>query len=233
MSSIGNYLGNFLYNLFLGVTYTACGVFAGVAIVSKFVYESPEISHDYKTEEIPFEEEYKDILDEVTEYRGEIPKEELENLREKTISITSPNGDIIMYYDSENEAFHYYCDTKNLTYGTLEHVARRYVLEYDCKCLYIDMDKEMERLKMEAEEMESAKNKLEEKEKEEPTYSVFAIFKNYKTDEKKNVPKIKKQANRFKYLGKIKDSLDAEEVKKSDSQEFVNIDYASFKKKKE
>ena len=146
------------------------------------------------------------------------------------------------FYDYENEAFHYYSDSKTHTFKALETVARKYVLDYDCKALYHDMDKELEELKEKAEaeaeaekaeaEAEKAEAEKEEAEKEPDSvgWNPFANFRNYKIETKENnKPNINKKINKFKYLGRLEDyNKNNMEEKK---QEFIEIDYNSFKKK--
>ena len=152
-------------------------------------------------EELEFEEEYKQELEAVTEWKEDFTEDELKELRENNIYIETPNGDVIMFYDYENEAFHYYSDSKTHTFKALETVARKYVLDYDCKALYHDMDKELEELKEKAEadaeaekaEAEKAEAEKAEAEKAEAEKDInnggwnpFANFKNYKTEKKEN-----------------------------------------------
>ena len=204
----------------------------------KNINKAKTLEDDSEDDYIEFEEEYKQELEAVTEWQEEFTEDELKELRESTIYIETPNGNVIMFYDYENEAFHYYSDSKTHTFKALETVARKYVLDYDCKALYHDMDKELNELKEKAEaEKEESKKKESEKEseKEKPdsgSWSPFASFKSYKTETKENKkPEIKKKINKFKYLGRLEDyNKNNMEEKK---QEFIEIDYNSFKKKNE
>ena len=182
-------------------------------------------------EELESEEEYKQELEAVTEWKEEFTEDELKELREYNIYIETPNGDVIMFYDYENEAFHYYSDSKTHTFKALETVARKYVLDYDCKALYHDMDKELEELKEKAEAEAEAEKAEAEKEPDSVGWNPFANFRNYKTEKKENnTIEIKKKINKFKYLGRIdeyKNNCNENEKK----QDFVEIDYSSYKKK--
>jgi hypothetical protein len=206
----------------------------------KKINKTKTLESDNEEEEMEFEEEYKQELEAVTEWKEIFTEDELKELRENNIYIETPNGDVIMFYDYENEAFHYYSDSKTHTFKALETVARKYVLDYDCKALYHDMDKELEELKEKAEEEkaeEEEKAKAEkaeaEKEKNDGGWNPFANFKNYKTEKKENnTIKIKKKINKFKYLGRIdeyKNNCNENEKK----QDFVEINYSSYKKKNE
>ena len=206
---------------------------------SVFKLKKIDSDSDSNDEEINFEEEYKEELDAVTEWKETYTKEELKEFKNNIVNLETPNGDVIMFYDYENEAFHYYSDSKTHTFKALETVARKYVLNYDCKALYHDMDKELEELKEKAEAEKAEAEKAEETEKKEKAeaqeesdsggWNPFASFKNYKIETKENKkPEIKKKINKFKYIGRLED-YNAEEKK----QEFIEIDYASFKKKNE
>ena len=202
----------------------------------KSIYKTKTLEDESEDDDIEFEEEYKQELEAVTEWQKEFTEDELKELRESNIYIETPNGNVIMFYDYENEAFHYYSDSKTHTFKALETVARKYVLDYDCKALYHDMDKELNELKEKAEKAEEEKAEEEkaeaEKEPDSGGWNPFANFRNYKIETKEdNKPDIKKKINKFKYLGRLEDyNKNNTEEKK---QEFVEIDYSSFKKKKE
>ena len=50
------------------------------------------------------------------------------NLSLKTITETTPRGDVLMYYSSKQGAFVYHSKTKEIPYKYLETVARKYVI---------------------------------------------------------------------------------------------------------
>lgn len=129
--------------------------------------------------------------------RRKISREEwtkrIEGLVTKKIIEETPLGKVLMYYDSKNETFCYH-GKKNIPYNYLETVARKYVRKYDCRPLYIDSRKELEKAReqerkelekqQEKEKIEAEKMKAED---EDPAISksssdndVFANFKNYK-----------------------------------------------------
>ena len=205
------------------------------------VFKSKKIDSDSDSEdeEINFEEEYKEELDAVTEWKETYTEDELKELRENVVHLETPNGEVVMFYDYENEAFHYYSNSKTHTFKALETVARKFVLNYDCKALYHDMDKELEELKEKAEEEKSEVEKAEAEKaeaKKEPDCGVwnpFASFKNYKTEIKENKkPEIKKKINKFKYLGRL-DEYKNKCNENDEKQKFIEIDYSSYKKKNE
>ena len=63
---------------------------------------------------------------------------ELAQLHYKVVTETTDFGDIHMLYDAKTETFWYYTDhLKEVSYTLLEAVARKYVVEYKCKRLYL------------------------------------------------------------------------------------------------
>lgn len=53
----------------------------------------------------------------------------------------TPLGNVYMYYNADNSSFEYYSD-KTVPFPVLETVARRYVIIYRCKELYVDIANE-------------------------------------------------------------------------------------------
>jgi hypothetical protein len=139
------------------------------------------------------EEEKKELEGEKKE---EGKKEEIEISKNNILFETTPNGNILMFYDSKRASFIYYADTA-IPYRYLESVARKYVTTYHCLHLYIDMKKEIaeaekkindkkleEKQRLEEEEKkrleDNDKNKdNENKETKEVPRNVFAKLKNY------------------------------------------------------
>ena len=82
--------------------------------------------------------------------------EQLKKFNKKIIIEHTPLGNVIMFYNHSKLAFEYYSDL-TIPYRYLETVSRKYVLTYDYRPLYIDME----------EELKEYERKLQEKEKEE------------------------------------------------------------------
>ena len=120
----------------------------------------------------------------------------------------TPLGNVFMcYHYNENDnalnAFHYYSDS-TIPYGFLEVVAKKYVLSFDCKMLYVDIQNEMEKTKKRQEEQkakicEDVKTaQLSPRPATKP--NVFAKFKEYNRDTMSHSkellqPKLSHQAN--------------------------------------
>jgi len=117
---------------------------------------------------------------------------DLESLKNSIVVEHTPLGNVAMHYDIKREAFVYYSDSV-MPYRYLEVVARKYVITFHCKRVFIDMEDEINKAKTKIEEQKNAK-KLEEEQaqqaqaeekqeldlKEEPKKkNVFATFKTY------------------------------------------------------
>jgi len=119
----------------------------------------------------------------------------LNNLKNSIIIENTPKGNIIMFWNNKRETFTYYSDS-TIPYSILEVVARKYVLTYNCKKLYINMFIELELAEKKFLELNSLKSKKQvvepitetniESDKIIPS-NVFAKFKNYNKDNNKNV----------------------------------------------
>ena len=116
---------------------------------------------------------------------------DVESLKNSIVVEHTPLGNVAMHYDIKREAFVYYSDSV-MPYRSLEVVARKYVITFHCKRVFIDMEDEINKAKTKIEEQKNAK-KLEEEQaqqaqaenqalelKEEPKKkNVFANFKTY------------------------------------------------------
>ena len=120
---------------------------------------------------------------------------DVESLKNSIVVEHTPLGNVAMHYDIKREAFVYYSDSV-MPYRYLEVVARKYVITFHCKRVFIDMEDEINKAKTKIEEQKNAK-KLEEEQaqaekqkqqaenpelelKDEPKKkNVFANFKTY------------------------------------------------------
>jgi hypothetical protein len=144
---------------------------------------------------------------------------------------STPNGNVIMYYDSYKKGFSYYSDLQ-MNYATLNAVAMKYALVYLCRDLFVDETivpaknlSPLIQLEKEQEKKEREKEK-EKKREENRDYGIdkevlksgpFAKLKNYKLEGKSNDEMKKTEItqdksdekwkimsmNKFLYLGKI------------------------------
>ena len=140
---------------------------------------------------------------------------------------TTPRGEIIMHYDGETKSFHYYSNSKNIPYSTLDAVARKYVCLHKDATIYIDIRDEVQKGREKGlKQDEDNKSKLERNKNKSGTSgggiggkilssakkSLFATFKNYKTGRnatnplfhgKKDVVVMKENINKFIYKGTL------------------------------
>lgn len=131
------------------------------------------------------EDDIKMIVDErIKNYQI---KKHLERLQNCYIIEKTPLGNVIMIYNSERETFQYYSDN-TIPYRYLEPVGRKYVITFDCRPIFVDMEEELkiaEEKLNEKEEQEKSKldeeMKIAENKNNEilPKKNVFAKFKSY------------------------------------------------------
>jgi hypothetical protein len=116
--------------------------------------------------EIKYEEKYMEKYNSLEE--NVLRDNTLENLKNNIIIENTPLGNVLMYYDNKRETFVYFSDN-SIPYRYLEVVSRKYVTTYNCKNLYVNMEKELEdaKKKQKEKELEDAKKKQEEKEKDD------------------------------------------------------------------
>ena len=66
----------------------------------------------------------------------------LERLQNCFVLETTPHGNVLMIYDTSRGSFKYYSDN-TIPYRYLEPVARKYVKQFNCRPLYVDMEEEL------------------------------------------------------------------------------------------
>ena len=119
----------------------------------------------------------------------------------------TPLGNVIMIYNNIRGTFDYYSDS-NIPYRFLETVGRKYVISFNCRQIFIDMEEELKLYELKLKEKEDKeKEEKEEKEDEEKARANGDIkndVKNdVKNDKKKNVFAKFKSYNREAGSGKV------------------------------
>ena len=133
----------------------------------------------------------KQATKQATEY---VIKLKIDKLKNGFIMEYTPVGNVLMHYDAERETFKYYSDN-NVPYKYLDVVCRKFVKQFDCRPIYVDMEeeinlfkdqleKEKDRLEKEKERLEKEKERLEKDMVIKPLPTVekkkiFAKFKSY------------------------------------------------------
>lgn len=138
--------------------------------------------------EVPYHDKYLDKFKSMSSVNESL---DVDSLKNSMVVEHTPLGNVAMYYDNKREAFVYYSDSV-MPYRYLEVVARKYVITFKCKSVFIDMEDEINKAKTKIEEQKNVKKLEEEKEQEQKQKqteaeikeeakkkNVFANFKNY------------------------------------------------------
>ena len=195
----------------------------------------------------------EESIEKATNY---VINERLDKLINNIIIETTPLGNVIMMYNNKKEVFEYYCDN-TVPYRFLETVARKYVVTYFCRPLYIVMEEELqESEKKLVEQQNNAKRKAEEelanKSTIVPKKSVFAKFKSYNKEAlsgqvnkaappKNSIPNntstnndkpilLKERANRYNFQGKTANFSLLKKVDKKLVNKKLAMTFSDFKK---
>jgi len=201
-----------------------------------------------KVHETAFENRYFTEYDDLEE--KDLTDKFVKDLTLNVIREETPKGEVLMYYGHEMESFIYYSKTKEIPYKYLETLARKYVIMYDCKRIYIDIRKEYEKGLNKYKEMKE--NKTPESGtggtggSEKKKKQLFVSFKTYNRKGEVNIKQkdkiyiLREKANRYSYRGKIEEYKEEEQNEKMDelsdcmeSNGVVKekkIDFSSFKK---
>ena len=206
--------------------------------------EDDDTSETTSTEvpEIAFENRYFTEYDDLEE--KDLTEEFVKDLTLNVIREETPKGEILMYYTHETESFIYYSKTKEIPYKYLETLARKYVIIYDCKKLYVDIRKEYEKGLNKYKEMKENKNPDgvtggtggegggEKKKKQ-----LFVSFKTYNRKSEVNIKQkdkiyiLREKSNRYSYRGKIEEYKEEEhDIVNNDVIKEKKIDFSEFKK---
>jgi hypothetical protein len=204
-------------------------------------------------EEKPIDEEEINKL-----AREFILKERLDNLKNCIVMEKTPIGNAIMFYNNAKSSFEYYSDS-TLPYRYLEVIARKYIITYKCKQIFVDMEQEIKEAEKKLEEKKKkAEDEKQEEEKisgnpstkpEKPAKNVFAKFKNYNKDNsikvaavpldrpssaKQTKPQeekvIKENANRFSFEGKLANFNFLKKIDRKVVDKRYAVSFAEFKK---
>jgi hypothetical protein len=214
-----------------------------------------ESENEKMNKEVPYEVEMFDEYDNLDD--NELTEEYVKDLELNTITDTTPRGDVLMHYSKLLNSFVYYSKTKEIPYKYLETVARKYVIKYNCKRLYVDIRKEYEKgvqkyKEMKEKEEHDKKEKLEgesDKSKENKKKQLFVALKTYNRKAEVNAKQkdkiyiLKEQANRYSYRGRIDEYKEPSVEEQEQEQEGMShhdrlgevvnkqkLDFASFKK---
>ena len=168
----------------------------------------------------------------------------------------TPNGNVFMKYNLDNEGFDYWSDYKEIPFNYLETVARKYVNMFNCSDLYLreedeevnlsdeeyssEFEDDSEEIEEETEEDDSEEETEEDDSEEEEEMkkelntcqqedSDDDIFAKFKTTEKikETIKEEGNIVNKFRYKGKLVDILVFKQ-KINKKQEPKNISFSSW-----
>ena len=123
-----------------------------------------------------FQPDLNEIRKEANEY---ISNKVFDNLVNSYIFEKTPLGNVAMCFNNKKGSFEYYSDN-TIPYRFLETVARKYVITFHCKKLYVDMNEELNNAKLKQIKEKDQKEKEEQtKDTILKTKDVFARLKNY------------------------------------------------------
>ena len=188
------------------------------------VKSMPNLSSDEEEEEIPYEEKYP--IEDARDLNKDIDSDFC------FINDYTPDGNVFMKFNKDNDGFDFWCDKKDISYQYLETVARKYVTYFSCASFYIDRERDIkdqiERQEKEIKEAEEAAKKKAEQKEEDSDDDVFAKLKT--PLEKKTNKKIKAaiRANKFKWIGKVKEFPMIKKVKTQEKKK-KKMDFSDWK----
>ena len=221
--------------------------------IKRFRGDDKEEESSDEEDELSAEEEYKQLyypeLNELPD--RELTADELETLSQHELFEHTPQGDVVLMYDAINKIYNYYTDHyQKLSYGTLDTVARKFAITFNCKTICVNAMQEYEKAKKEREvAVAAAKLAVTTAATAAATTTtatatapkrIFAEFKVYNKVQS-TMPTIPSKTitakdeffvekiNLFLYKGKM---LDYEEKRRRSTNVVVdeNLNYAMFKK---
>ena len=223
-------------------------------IVGNCLTEDDDYVEDDVDDDEEYENKYYDELNKL-EYFA-LDKESLYKLRYKSVCEKTPNGDVIMTYNSDTGTFWYYCDNKDsVKFTTLDAVARKFTVENNCKCICVNSMEESDKSYHQADYYAVLKQMKSNHVKKHGggsglsnVKSVYARFKTYNgnkndggngsssSSHSSSYQTKKHITNRFSYKGKLNEYKSFKEQDKELSEKKrmssigKHIDFAEFKK---
>lgn len=107
-------------------------------------------------------------------------EQRLEKLKKSFIMEKTPLGNVVMYYNVKRETFEYYSDS-TIPYRFLEVVARKYVITFQCRPLYVIMEEELKKYekKIELQKEKQIQETKQLQQSQQIKKPIFAKFKSY------------------------------------------------------
>lgn len=174
-------------------------------------------------------------------------KKHLEKHKDNYILECTPLGNVYMRYNSSKEVFEYFSDS-TLPYRYLETVARKYVMTFWCKVIYVDIEEELKRAEEEGKKKKELN--LNQKQIAKPSKETLEIMNKIKAKNVKmslpshiqaNLPSIqngttdnkhllKERSNRYTWEGRLRDFCPLKKIDKKVVDKRLNLTFSEFKK---
>jgi len=172
-------------------------------------------------DELPYEQLYDVSFNELSKNKNNIDFEDL-YIEEET-----PSGKIHMKYNKEG-FFYYFTDAKTIPFYTLNSVAKKFTIDYDCRFIFVEDETSDEEEEEESQEEESQEDESQEDESQEEETIVEekknVFIKLKKTEKKINDNKVVRK-NHFKKIG------DLNEITKKTNIYNTKLSYQDYKNK--
>lgn len=198
-----NYLNNAI-DVFIVFFVTSTSLLFSILIVSICVYEKMinQFVENYNAhrEYYEYDTYFFEYLDEFNELNNvKLDDIYLNSLQYKYIKQKTPKGDVLMNYNHSNSSFDYYCKKSNsIDFLYLDVVSRIYVVNYNCKNVYVDNYDNFELIKTYYANLTSAISSFDELKEKNIFYN--KINKNNHT--KQSIDYV---SNKYKYRGTFED----------------------------
>lgn len=176
--------------------------------------------------------------------KAAIIKTRLSTLKNNFVMEYTPLGNVLMVYDADRETFKYFSDS-TIPYRYLEVVGRKYVKQFNCGPLFVNMTEEI----LLAEEKWDKKIAEESKNIKNGIKSVFTKFKSYNNNNRGCGPKnsipnsnstnnntsgskiiLKNKTNRYTYEGKIVNFSFLKKIDRKVVDKKYAMSFSDFKK---
>lgn len=198
-----NYINNSI-DVLIVFFVTSTSLLFSTLIVSICVYEKMinEFVENYNAhrEYYEYDTYFFEYLDEFNELNNvKIDDTYLNSLQYKYIKQKTPKGDVLMNYNHSNSSFDYYCKKSNsVDFLYLDVVSRIYVVNYNCKNVYVDNYDNFELIKTYYANLTGPISSFDElKEK-----NIFYNRINKKNHTKQSIEYV---SNKYKYRGTFED----------------------------
>lgn len=210
---------------------TGVGILVSSLIIGNMLYN--EHNHYYEEridiEMVPILDEFKNVEKYNDNYLEEfklleqkkLTEEQIDDLKNNVVFDETPLGRIVMMYDKDLEGFRWYCNTSHITYETLSTLARKYVIHFDCKCLYVSLTDELNKNK------QILDNTIDEARKNKANEKINLLTR--KDIQEKLL--IKNNIIRFKYSGKLYEYENKQSKNEETSENTIikKITFSDFK----